>query len=510
MKVIIISDTHDDRRNIEKLVKIAEAEGMHKIVHCGDLHNHIDAFKGFDLDAVYWEQASGGMERYNFSRAMREINASMHENGSVFSLDDLSVFIQHNLAGYDPILSDNAFDDARSSLARKKGDKLVLFGHTHSFYYEKKDGVLVMNPGSLMNEAFVLFDTETKDVEFRSVYGQSYTIKADQDEFKRIRNLYIGKNKTYFIGQLQDENEVIVMNDKRSLGHKQILKVECFNDNAEVYTAMQDSGKHVIVCNGKVSDEHKEITKILTKYEEGDMVGIDGYVAKTDHDTEVAVIGLDEKVVGEYKAIYDFKIKEGNVFITARDSDNKSVISFNGVESKRYDSASGPEALDGKLCFTAKEGKEMFVVFDGAEQARYRCESYNDSIRNVSVVDGKLAYVVEQENKDASGKKYTDVYLIVDGREVQHMTKTDYYDGISSISEVDGKLAYLVKDSQGQSRIMLDGQVFAEHKKIECFFVIAGKEIAYKQNGCGNFVFKGREVDGGVAEITEAYQKGEL
>ena len=60
MKIGIISDTHDNLRNLEAALELLRAEGVTKVLHCGDVCGPgiIQTLAGFDV----WV-AQGNMDR---------------------------------------------------------------------------------------------------------------------------------------------------------------------------------------------------------------------------------------------------------------------------------------------------------------------------------------------------------------------------------------------------------------------------------------------------------------
>ena len=78
MKTIIASDTHEKAEEIEKIVQFAKANGIDTVLDAGDLHGNIESYRGVNVHAVYWEKASGAMNRGNFSRGIQSIDGTMH------------------------------------------------------------------------------------------------------------------------------------------------------------------------------------------------------------------------------------------------------------------------------------------------------------------------------------------------------------------------------------------------------------------------------------------------
>lgn len=125
MKIIVMSDSHGDKETIKKIV--AHEADAH--FHCGD------------------SELSYGDEVF---QAMYKVRGNCDFSGDfqdevVTTIDGKKIFMvhghQHNVK--------NALLELYYS-ARVKGADIVLFGHSHLYGAEMKDGILFVNPGSTM------------------------------------------------------------------------------------------------------------------------------------------------------------------------------------------------------------------------------------------------------------------------------------------------------------------------------------------------------------------------
>lgn len=125
MKIIVMSDSHGDRSTIEK---IAEQEAT-AYFHCGD------------SELAYNDP----------------IFQSMHKVGGNCDLDSEYPKEVEVMVGDQKIYAVHGHhQDVKSSLmtffyeAQEKGANIALFGHSHLYGAEMKDGILLVNPGSTM------------------------------------------------------------------------------------------------------------------------------------------------------------------------------------------------------------------------------------------------------------------------------------------------------------------------------------------------------------------------
>lgn len=522
MKIIMTSDTHKNFKAIKSVTDFAKENGITTIVDCGDLHGSIEAYEGIDLHAVFWDEASGGMDRWDFERGMRNINATMHENGSLFQLEDnVAFYIQHNLAGYESIIPEEAWKTAKERLEQfdDNVNKFVAFGHTHNFHYNNEDGIIAINPSSLglgEDKAFVILDTETGELEYRNL--EQTILKIDKDfEFNRVSSLSrIAKDSVRFVGKLKSSgNEVIQTGDRRTAEHKKIKSIEAMIDGVPMYTAVQDNGNQVLICNGEiVAREYKEILRVQTEYENHEPVGVEVFSAVKENGKQVYVLPdgtesrefhelvdfkgphfvdgklcfvaknhekgknlviLGDKTIGQYKSVSGIVPLEDKVavivnrkFKNKKKQDpavpswagqqpiRKQYIDFDGKKTKMYEDINrySVTLIGGKLAFIATEGDESFVVHNGVEKTRHNTQGWGNKINQLTDVGGKVGYIYEQKNESK---------VIVDGKVVRDG------EGVIEFAQLHtGAMAYKIRGEE-QNYIEMAGKEFKDYNKLDEF-----------------------------------------
>jgi len=558
MKIIIASDTHKEGDKIARLIDYAKSQGIDTVIDCGDLHGEIQRYKGVNLHAVYWEDASGAMNPIEWHRDVRNIGGTAHENGSTFSLEDIVVFIKHDLAEKESVVPESSLDAAKHALelAGENGQtKLMLFGHTHSFYWSDNDGVIAINPGTLGlgdNENFAVFDSKTKELEYRSLNSDAPVLTIGPDsEYTRIRNVSNYNNKLKFIGRKKNGKEVIVESGVEVSGEYKQIKAELSSIYGKpTFIAINDNDREVLVVGDKEIYEYKKIKKTFTKYDkEGNVVGIEYLIAINDNDREIVVANGKESQ--EFDEIYDVKqeyLKDGKVvFVANRKVDERTTISqlvvdddvivesstigevkikgddiaavtysgcqmavfFNGIKTKSYDEINGIEILDEKLAYIAKEGNEMFVVFNGKEGPRYRAEAYGDRISLLTLIGGKIAYTVNQVVDTKSYSEDGKVVVVHDRAESEPYDHTGWNTGVNCLTDAGGVPGYIVKQKNGTDRIIIGGETVAEEKTINIFKFPNGR-LCYASKG--RLVADGHEVNGyeNIDALCEAIDSGRI
>lgn len=128
-KVLVISDTHGRTTNLEKI--LPNIKPIDYLLHLGDVgrdEDYIEVLAECPCCFV------SGNNDY-FSDLPRE---------RLIKIEHIPIFMTHGHYHYV-----NARKDMLQSVAKTKGARIALFGHTHVPFCEEMNGVLVANPGSL-------------------------------------------------------------------------------------------------------------------------------------------------------------------------------------------------------------------------------------------------------------------------------------------------------------------------------------------------------------------------
>lgn len=129
MKILVVSDTHGRHANLDRALKeTGEIDGF---IHLGDIEGGEDY-----IDSVV--SCEKHMVRGNndfFSDLPRE---------EEFYLGKYKVFITHGHAYYASLDPEYIYEEG---MARKAD--IVMFGHTHRPYFEQREEITIVNPGSI-------------------------------------------------------------------------------------------------------------------------------------------------------------------------------------------------------------------------------------------------------------------------------------------------------------------------------------------------------------------------
>jgi putative phosphoesterase len=159
VKIGIISDTHDDVGNLETALAILRAEGVTRLLHCGDVcgPDVIRAMAGFDV----WI-AQGNMDRsLGLAQAVQETRGNSRMTWlQRFTLDGYAIAMIHG---------DN--EEVLGNLITSGKYKYILHGHTHRRRDQKIGRTRVINPGALggtrhQARSFCILDLTAGEVRF--------------------------------------------------------------------------------------------------------------------------------------------------------------------------------------------------------------------------------------------------------------------------------------------------------------------------------------------------------
>lgn len=129
MKILVVSDTHGRERNLEKI--LLREYPVDLLIHCGDVEGgeeYIREIAGCPCVFVR------GNNDY-FSDLPRE---------EIIDIWNYKILITHGHY-YGVSLNTVILEEE----ARSRGVQIVMFGHTHRPCLERKEGLTILNPGSV-------------------------------------------------------------------------------------------------------------------------------------------------------------------------------------------------------------------------------------------------------------------------------------------------------------------------------------------------------------------------
>ena len=136
MKIGVVSDTHNNLKNIEIIINLFNDLEVPIVIHTGDISNAntLEKFSRLnsELIGVY---GNNDRNEPRLKEVAQRNNFKFQEPPRSLSLLDREIVIFHEPDNIDRFLSEN------------KSINVVLYGHTHRYENETKNGVLFFNPG---------------------------------------------------------------------------------------------------------------------------------------------------------------------------------------------------------------------------------------------------------------------------------------------------------------------------------------------------------------------------
>ena len=162
MKIVIISDTHDNLSNLKKAVDLIKKEKIKIIIHCGDIFRldtlklGLKSFQGkiyiifSKTDADFSRIPENSFKNLPKSKAWEELGQ--------IKLDKKKIAFCH-------------FPEIGRDLAKTQKYDLVFYGHTHKPWEETIGKTRLVNPGNLAGlfykPTFAVYDTKTNKLELK-------------------------------------------------------------------------------------------------------------------------------------------------------------------------------------------------------------------------------------------------------------------------------------------------------------------------------------------------------
>jgi putative phosphoesterase len=136
VKIGVVSDTHNNLKNIETIINLFNDEKVPVVIHTGDISNAntLEKFSKLnsELIGVY---GNNDRNESGLKEVAEKNDFQFQEPPRRLSLLDREIVIFHEPDKIDQFLSEN------------KLINVVLYGHTHRYENNTKNGVLYFNPG---------------------------------------------------------------------------------------------------------------------------------------------------------------------------------------------------------------------------------------------------------------------------------------------------------------------------------------------------------------------------
>ena len=159
LKIGLISDTHDNFKNIESAVKIFNDKGIGYVIHAGDITTPeaVEAFEGVKLIGVL---GNNDIDKQGLDNAFEKIGGKLKGELCEIEEDDLLIASYHgtNFKKRDALIQSGKYD-------------VVVYGHTHKVENRVVGKTIVINPGTANGWFFgykataAIFDTLSRECE---------------------------------------------------------------------------------------------------------------------------------------------------------------------------------------------------------------------------------------------------------------------------------------------------------------------------------------------------------
>jgi putative phosphoesterase len=160
VKIGLISDTHDNFKNIESAVKIFNDKKIGYVIHAGDITTPeaVEAFAGLKLIGVL---GNNDMDKKGLDNAFEKIGGELRGELCEIEEDGLLIAVYH---GTD--------FKKRQALIQSSKYNVVVYGHTHKIDNKVVGKTIIINPGTAngwffgYNATAAIFDTVSKECDF--------------------------------------------------------------------------------------------------------------------------------------------------------------------------------------------------------------------------------------------------------------------------------------------------------------------------------------------------------
>ncbi|MBN1508428.1 MAG: metallophosphoesterase [Sedimentisphaerales bacterium] len=136
MRIGIISDTHDNRRNVARAIEIFRHHGVQCILHAGDIVAPFTALAFGELRSAKFIAVFGNNdgEKLFLKRTVEGFGGEIHEHCYKGELEGRRICMMHK-------------DHFAEETIRSQMYDLVIYGHTHHPDIRQEGKTLVINPG---------------------------------------------------------------------------------------------------------------------------------------------------------------------------------------------------------------------------------------------------------------------------------------------------------------------------------------------------------------------------
>ena len=136
MKIGIISDTHDDHKNVLKAIDVFNTRNVEYVLHAGDMVSPFTAraFENLESAKLIAVLGNNEGEKILLKQVFDQMGAELHDSCFKGTIGHRRIFMTHVQHFIDELVKSEQFD-------------LVIYGHTHKQDIRRVDNTLIVNPG---------------------------------------------------------------------------------------------------------------------------------------------------------------------------------------------------------------------------------------------------------------------------------------------------------------------------------------------------------------------------
>lgn len=134
MRIGVVSDTHDNGKNVSRIVEILNRARVDRVVHTGDITrgSTLEILSGIEAP-IFGVYGNNDVLREELDETAERLGISLAEPPFEVAWEDREILVVH-----DPRDVEEALRDAHG---------LVLHGHNHLRVHDRDAGRLIFNPG---------------------------------------------------------------------------------------------------------------------------------------------------------------------------------------------------------------------------------------------------------------------------------------------------------------------------------------------------------------------------
>lgn len=134
MKIGVVSDTHNNLQNVQRIVELFNAAQVDRIIHTGDITQAktLDVFAELTMP-LYGVFGNNDQERDSLDEAVTRHGFTFQDPPLVLEWQERSIMVVHNPLELERHLNEH--------------HDLALHGHTHLYRFEKRAEQVMFNPG---------------------------------------------------------------------------------------------------------------------------------------------------------------------------------------------------------------------------------------------------------------------------------------------------------------------------------------------------------------------------